>query len=157
MLPSEPWPTRQHTCLLSACIHLETRCCQFVQARLNLAMSSWSKFHRTGWRRDDAPDDATCHQEHILAACCCSHSLLRLRLSLLLHKVSSTAVLDSCGGVQVKLPMFREGLTAYYLLAVAEASSNLARYDGVRYGLRVPVRPSPVVDCLMRCRSSPKY
>ncbi|KAK9837987.1 hypothetical protein WJX74_009088 [Apatococcus lobatus] len=38
----------------------------------------------------------------------------------------------------VKLPMFREGLTAYYLLAVAEASSNLARYDGVRYGLRVP-------------------
>ena len=44
--------------------------------------------------------------------------------------------------LQVKLPMFREGLTAYYLLAVAEASSNLARYDGVRYGLRVPVRPT---------------
>ena len=35
------------------------------------------------------------------------------------------------------LPEVRHGLPAYYLLAPAEASSNLARYDGVRYGLRV--------------------
>ena len=34
-------------------------------------------------------------------------------------------------------PAFTYGLTAYYLIAPAEASSNLARYDGVRYGLRV--------------------
>ena len=47
---------------------------------------------------------------------------------------------------QVTLPMFREGLPAYYLLAAAEASSNLARYDGVRYGLRVPVRLHPLVS-----------
>lgn len=37
----------------------------------------------------------------------------------------------------VSLPACRWGLSAYYLLAPAEASSNLARYDGVRYGLRV--------------------
>jgi len=39
--------------------------------------------------------------------------------------------------VDVTVPAFTFGLTAYYLIAPAEASSNLARYDGVRYGLRV--------------------
>ncbi len=37
--------------------------------------------------------------------------------------------------VDVQVPAFTFGLTAYYLIAPAEASSNLARYDGVRYGL----------------------
>jgi aspartyl-tRNA(Asn)/glutamyl-tRNA(Gln) amidotransferase subunit A len=37
----------------------------------------------------------------------------------------------------VSVPEFSYGLSAYYLIAPAEASSNLARYDGVRYGLRV--------------------
>ena len=39
--------------------------------------------------------------------------------------------------VDVEVPAFTYGLTAYYLIAPAEASSNLARYDGVRYGHRV--------------------
>ncbi|CAN5846054.1 Asp-tRNA(Asn)/Glu-tRNA(Gln) amidotransferase subunit GatA [soil metagenome] len=39
--------------------------------------------------------------------------------------------------VDVEVPAFTYGLSAYYLIAPAEASSNLARYDGVRYGLRV--------------------
>jgi aspartyl-tRNA(Asn)/glutamyl-tRNA(Gln) amidotransferase subunit A len=39
--------------------------------------------------------------------------------------------------VDVAIPELVYGLSAYYLLAPAEASSNLARYDGVRYGLRV--------------------
>ncbi len=39
--------------------------------------------------------------------------------------------------VDVEVPAFTYGLTAYYIIAPAEASSNLARYDGVRYGMRV--------------------
>jgi aspartyl-tRNA(Asn)/glutamyl-tRNA(Gln) amidotransferase subunit A len=42
--------------------------------------------------------------------------------------------------VEVSLPQTQYALPAYYIVAPAEASSNLARYDGVRYGLRVPGR-----------------
>ena len=38
---------------------------------------------------------------------------------------------------EVSLPTFEYGIDAYYLIAPSEASANLARYDGVRYGLRV--------------------
>lgn len=52
---------------------------------------------------------------------------------------TSTAITKSipdCATAQVSLPTFGQGLPAYYVLATSEASSNLARYDGVRYGLR---------------------
>jgi len=39
--------------------------------------------------------------------------------------------------VEVSLPMSRYALPAYYIIAMAEASSNLSRFDGARYGLRV--------------------
>ena len=51
----------------------------------------------------------------------------------------AAAALEAAGATisEVSVPAAVFGLTAYYLVAPAEASSNLARYDGVRYGLRV--------------------
>jgi aspartyl-tRNA(Asn)/glutamyl-tRNA(Gln) amidotransferase subunit A len=48
-------------------------------------------------------------------------------------------VLEEAGAVveETSIPMVEYGLPTYYILAPAECSSNLARYDGVRYGLRV--------------------
>ena len=40
--------------------------------------------------------------------------------------------------VDVDLPLFEKGLAAYYIVVQAEISSNLARYDGMRYGLSMP-------------------
>jgi aspartyl-tRNA(Asn)/glutamyl-tRNA(Gln) amidotransferase subunit A len=54
-------------------------------------------------------------------------------------RAAADALADAGAKVdEVGLPAAAHGLPAYYLLAPAECSSNLARYDGVRYGLRVP-------------------
>ena len=52
----------------------------------------------------------------------------------------------------ISLPHTKYALPAYYIVAPAEASSNLARYDGVRYGLRVPGKD--VIDTYENTRAA---
>jgi aspartyl-tRNA(Asn)/glutamyl-tRNA(Gln) amidotransferase subunit A len=54
--------------------------------------------------------------------------------------------------VDISLPHTKYALPAYYIVAPAEASSNLARYDGVRYGLRVP--DDDVIDMYEKTRAA---
>jgi len=51
---------------------------------------------------------------------------------------------------EIRVPEFRYGLSAYYIIAPAEASSNLARYDGVRYGLRVDAEDAAAMNMATR-------
>ena len=54
--------------------------------------------------------------------------------------------------VEVSIPNILDALVAYYIIAPAEASSNLARYDGMRYGLRVEGRD--IYDTFKKSRAA---
>lgn len=53
--------------------------------------------------------------------------------------------------VPVKLPALKAALPVYYIIACAEASSNLGRYDGIRYGYRAPARD--IEEMIVKTRS----
>ncbi|MBN1225495.1 MAG: Asp-tRNA(Asn)/Glu-tRNA(Gln) amidotransferase subunit GatA [Deltaproteobacteria bacterium] len=55
--------------------------------------------------------------------------------------------------VDISLPHTRYAISTYYLIATAEASSNLSRYDGVRYGIRAEGDASDIVEMYERTRS----
>lgn len=54
--------------------------------------------------------------------------------------------------VEVSIPNILDALAAYYIIAPAEASSNLARYDGMRYGLRV--EGNDLIDTYKKTRAA---
>ena len=58
---------------------------------------------------------------------------------------------DGCSVERVSLPYTRYAIPTYYVLATAEASSNLARFDGVRYGYRSP-RANSLTEMYRRSR-----
>ena len=55
--------------------------------------------------------------------------------------------------VDVSIPRTEHALAAYYIIAPSEASSNLARYDGVRYGFRDTQPKDSLIDMFRRSRS----
>ncbi|WP_455132742.1 Asp-tRNA(Asn)/Glu-tRNA(Gln) amidotransferase subunit GatA [Microbacterium aurum] len=67
---------------------------------------------------------------------------------------ASLALLEAQGAeiVEVSAPHFEYGVAAYYLILPAEASSNLAKFDSVRFGLRVDVPGGTVEDVMARSR-----
>jgi aspartyl-tRNA(Asn)/glutamyl-tRNA(Gln) amidotransferase subunit A len=56
--------------------------------------------------------------------------------------------------VDISLPHTKYALATYYIVAPAEASSNLARYDGVRYGLREVAEGDSLNDMYMKTRAA---
>ena len=98
------------------------------------------------------PRDATCSTapvEDYLAACTAGVAGLRIGLPSeylgqaddpaidgAVHRAADTLARNGANLEECSLPHTRFATPTYYLLATSEASSNLARYDGVRYGLR---------------------
>ncbi|WP_341210380.1 Asp-tRNA(Asn)/Glu-tRNA(Gln) amidotransferase subunit GatA [uncultured Microbacterium sp.] len=64
---------------------------------------------------------------------------------------AALATLEAQGAeiVEISAPHFEYGVAAYYLILPAEASSNLAKFDSVRFGLRVTPQGTPTVENVM--------
>lgn len=76
------------------------------------------------------------------------HPSIRKQVCLAAERLSSLGMKVE----EISLPHTRYALPAYYILATAEMSSNLARYDGVRYGLRIEAEN--VQDMFVASRSA---
>ncbi|MDD3244160.1 MAG: Asp-tRNA(Asn)/Glu-tRNA(Gln) amidotransferase subunit GatA [Eubacteriales bacterium] len=94
------------------------------------------------------PQDSTCHGKREGCAAGLRHPLKGRRIGIapeFFHGAEeeirgaierTLAEMESHGAelVEIKIPHLQEMLSAYYIIACAEAASNLARYDGIRYG-----------------------
>ncbi|MHB1533716.1 MAG: Asp-tRNA(Asn)/Glu-tRNA(Gln) amidotransferase subunit GatA [Acidimicrobiales bacterium] len=116
----------------------------------------------------DAADSTSLRQEPPRASAALGHGIEGLRVGVVGELAGAEGIAadvvartreaaDALSGAgakveEVRVPAAVYGLSAYYLIAPAEASSNLARYDGVRYGRRVP--GADITDMYIQTRSS---
>ena len=84
------------------------------------------------------------------------HEYFDARMDASVQAALETAIAElsrlGCVGVEVTLPALDLAIPAYYIIASAECSSNLARYDGVRYGYHC-ANPQSLEDLYARSRS----
>ncbi len=122
-------------------------------------------FHMAGWD----PNDATCiDSSHETEPPIADQSIHGLRIGIpaefygeglddeVKQIVDQTANnLKSSGAelVPLSMPHTKYGIAAYYVLATAEASSNLSRYDGVKYGLRCTLDGQGLENMFVQTRS----
>ncbi len=69
------------------------------------------------------------------------------------YEAVNKLISEGCVVNEVSLPIVKYSLPAYYIIAMAEASSNLARFDGLRYGLHIPVSGRSWYDVYMEVRT----
>jgi len=77
---------------------------------------------------------------------------LDLRVAEKIHAALQALVAEGATLVDIELPHTRQGIATYYVIAPAEASTNLSRYDGVRFGHRCG-NPENLTDLYERSRS----
>ncbi len=70
-----------------------------------------------------------------------------------IHRLVASLEKDGIEFEEVSLPHTEYGIATYYILSTAEASSNLARYDGVRYGYRSAAKAADLQQLYVRSRS----
>jgi aspartyl-tRNA(Asn)/glutamyl-tRNA(Gln) amidotransferase subunit A len=105
-----------------------------------------------------APDPAACRRERLDGVTLgLPREYFASGVAVEIQTAVAAAALE-CEGLgatvrEVALPHTDYSIPAYYIVATAEASANLARYDGVRYGFRVPDAVSPV-DLYSRTRAA---
>jgi aspartyl-tRNA(Asn)/glutamyl-tRNA(Gln) amidotransferase subunit A len=119
------------------------------------AMAGWDAKDSTSSQQDIQPFDGSSNIKGLRVGIPKEYKVDGLSAPIQKAWEDTAALLQSLGAelIDVSLPHTDKALPTYYVLAPAEASSNLSRYDGVRYGYRTPNDVSDLDDLYRQSRS----